>query len=154
MRPIVSMGRKHSATVRMRGAARCLSKCGLSFKGLVIAARLCGAALCFCSRDSTLSSFPLLLSLLPLQAYALTFHTTVTGIDTSALKHPASFALYPATPYHPCAPFNQWYPTALHPLDLSSLDLSPQTRITVHPRAGNDRLSISGAAWCRHVSPV
>ena len=90
MRPLVSTGHKHSATVRMRGAARCLSKCGLSFKGLVIAARLCGAALCFCLRDSTLSSFPLLLSLLPLQAYALTFHTPVTGVDTSALKHPAS----------------------------------------------------------------
>ena len=76
-----------TAIARMCSAARCLSNCGPSFKGLV-AARLCDAAHCLCNQG--LFSIPillLLLALLPLQALALVTHASAPGVGTSALKN-------------------------------------------------------------------
>jgi hypothetical protein len=88
LRLLVSRRRKHpTAIARMCSAARCLSNCGPSFKGLV-AARLCDAAHCLCNQGSfSIPILLLLLALLPLQAFALVTHASAPGVGTSALKN-------------------------------------------------------------------
>ena len=88
LRLLVSRRLKHpTAIAHMCSAARCLSNCGPSFKGLV-AARLCDAAHCLCNQGSfSIPILLLLLALLPLQAFALVTHASAPGVGTSALKN-------------------------------------------------------------------